>query len=137
VTDSTALQREREMLEAHGIREWEGEVNDVAWWARVVQARTERRPPERTGGSRRESSQRAPAVTIAVQRHPAAGPSRRSSRKTSTTCCGSTRRTASRGKRQGRYLLSAVLKIGWRIVRASPEEQAMLEAHGFGSRRIQ
>jgi hypothetical protein len=52
VIDSTALQREREMLEAHGIREWEGEVNDVAWWARVVQARTERRPPERTGGSR-------------------------------------------------------------------------------------
>ena len=41
------------------------------------------------------------------------------------------------GKRQGRYLLSAVLKIGWRIVRASPEEQAVLEAHGFGSRRIQ
>jgi hypothetical protein len=36
------------------------------------------------------------------------------------------------GKRQGRYLLSAVLKIGWRIVNASPEEQAMLEAHGFG-----
>ena len=41
------------------------------------------------------------------------------------------------GKRQGRYLLSAVLKIGWRIVKASPEEQAMLEAHGFGSRRVQ
>jgi len=35
------------------------------------------------------------------------------------------------GKRQGRYLLSAVLKIGWRIVNASPDEQAMLEAHGF------
>jgi len=41
------------------------------------------------------------------------------------------------GKRQGRYLLSAVLTIGWRIVNASPEEQAMLEAHGFGSRRVQ
>jgi len=41
------------------------------------------------------------------------------------------------GKRQGRYLLSAVLKIGWRIVSASPHEQAMLEAHGFGSRRVQ
>jgi len=41
------------------------------------------------------------------------------------------------GKRQGRYLLSAVLKIGWGIVKASPEEQAMLEAHGFGSRRVQ
>ncbi len=34
------------------------------------------------------------------------------------------------GKRQGRYLLSAVLKIGWRIVAASPDEQAMLEAPG-------
>jgi hypothetical protein len=33
--------------------------------------------------------------------------------------------------------LTAVLKIGWRIVRASPEEQALLEAHGFGSGRIQ
>ena len=41
------------------------------------------------------------------------------------------------GKRQGRYLLSAVLTIGWRIVRASPEEQALLEAHGFGSGRVQ
>jgi hypothetical protein len=40
------------------------------------------------------------------------------------------------GKRQGRYLLSAVFKVGWRIVRASPEEQALLEAHGFGSRRV-
>jgi hypothetical protein len=34
-------------------------------------------------------------------------------------------------------LLSAVLKIGWRIVHASLEEQALLEAHWFGSRRIQ
>jgi hypothetical protein len=32
-------------------------------------------------------------------------------------------------------LLSAALKIGWRIVRASPEEQALLDAHGFGSGR--
>jgi hypothetical protein len=34
-------------------------------------------------------------------------------------------------------LLSAALQTGWRIVRASPEEQALLEAHGFGSRRLQ
>jgi hypothetical protein len=35
------------------------------------------------------------------------------------------------------YLLEDVLKIGWRIVSASPEEQALLEAHGFGSGRLQ
>jgi hypothetical protein len=35
------------------------------------------------------------------------------------------------------YPLAAVLKIGWRIVRASPEEQALLDEHGFGSRRMQ
>jgi hypothetical protein len=35
------------------------------------------------------------------------------------------------------YLLEDVLKIGWRIVRASPEEQALLDAHGFGSGRAQ
>jgi hypothetical protein len=35
------------------------------------------------------------------------------------------------------YLLEDVLKIGWRIVRASPEEQALLNAHGFGSGRVQ
>jgi hypothetical protein len=42
------------------------------------------------------------------------------------------------GKRQGPafYPLAAVLKIGWRIVRASPEEQALLDEHGFGSRRM-
>jgi phage tail sheath gpL-like len=34
-------------------------------------------------------------------------------------------------------LLSAALQNGWRIVDASPAEQALLEAHGFGSRRIQ
>jgi hypothetical protein len=33
------------------------------------------------------------------------------------------------------YPLAAVLKIGWRIVRASPEDQALLDAHGFGSGR--
>jgi hypothetical protein len=34
-------------------------------------------------------------------------------------------------------LLSAALQNGWRIVRASPEEQALLEAPGFGSWRVQ
>jgi hypothetical protein len=34
-------------------------------------------------------------------------------------------------------LLSAALQKGWRIVSASPEEQALLEAHGFGSGRVQ
>jgi hypothetical protein len=41
------------------------------------------------------------------------------------------------GKRQGRYLLSAVLKVGWHIVKASPEEQALLGAHGLASGRVQ
>jgi hypothetical protein len=35
------------------------------------------------------------------------------------------------------YLLAAVLKIGWRIVSATPAERAMLEEHGFGSGRVQ
>ena len=43
----------------------------------------------------------------------------------------------SRAKMKAFYPLAAVLKIGWRIVRASPEEQALLDAHGFGSRRVQ
>ena len=34
-------------------------------------------------------------------------------------------------------LLSAALQTGCRIVRASPEEQALLEEHGFGSGRVQ
>jgi hypothetical protein len=33
-------------------------------------------------------------------------------------------------------LLSAALQNGWRIVHASPEEQALLDAHGFGSGRV-
>jgi hypothetical protein len=37
----------------------------------------------------------------------------------------------------GFYLLADVLKIGWRIVAASPDEQALLDAHGFGSGRVQ
>ena len=43
----------------------------------------------------------------------------------------------SRAKRRMFCQLAAVLKIGWRIVSASPEEQALLEAHGFGSGRVQ
>jgi hypothetical protein len=34
-------------------------------------------------------------------------------------------------------LLSAALQIGWRIASASPEEQALLEAHGLASGRVQ
>jgi hypothetical protein len=34
-------------------------------------------------------------------------------------------------------LLSAAPQNGWRIVHASPEEQALLDAHGFGSGRVQ
>jgi hypothetical protein len=41
------------------------------------------------------------------------------------------------GKRQGRYLLTAVLKIGWRIVESTPEERALLEAHRLASGRVQ
>jgi hypothetical protein len=36
-----------------------------------------------------------------------------------------------------RYQLAVILKAGWRIVNATPAERAMLEAHGFGSGRIQ
>jgi hypothetical protein len=32
-------------------------------------------------------------------------------------------------------LLSAALQTAWRIASASPEEQALLDTHGFGSRR--
>jgi predicted lipid-binding transport protein (Tim44 family) len=35
------------------------------------------------------------------------------------------------------YLLAAVLKIGWRIVDSTPDERALLKAHGFGSGRVQ
>jgi hypothetical protein len=41
------------------------------------------------------------------------------------------------GKRQGRYLLTAVLKIGWRIVESTPAERALLGAHGLASGRVQ
>jgi hypothetical protein len=38
----------------------------------------------------------------------------------------------SRAKHSAFYPLAAVLKIGWRIASASSEEQALLNAHGFG-----
>ena len=41
--------------------------------------------------------------------------------------------SATTGLRIGHQSLEAVLKLGWRIQRASPEEQAQLDAHGFGS----
>jgi hypothetical protein len=41
------------------------------------------------------------------------------------------------GKRKGRYLLTAVLAIGWRIIHSTPEERALLEAHGLASGRVQ
>ena len=34
-------------------------------------------------------------------------------------------------------LLSAALQTGWRIAMASPAEQALLHAHGFGRGRVQ
>ena len=40
-------------------------------------------------------------------------------------------------ERIGFYLLADVLKIGWRIVSASPQEQAMLDAHRFGREWVQ
>ena len=43
----------------------------------------------------------------------------------------------SRARMRAFYPLAAVLKIGWRITSASPEEQALLDAHGFGSGRVQ
>jgi hypothetical protein len=43
----------------------------------------------------------------------------------------------SRAKRRAFGQLAAVLKIGWRIVSASPEEQALLDVHGFASGRVQ
>ena len=42
---------------------------------------------------------------------------------------------ATTGERIVSWDLVAVLKLGWRIVNASPEEQAVLETHGFWSGR--
>jgi hypothetical protein len=39
--------------------------------------------------------------------------------------------------RPSAILLSAALKTGWRIVNASPEEQALRDGQGFGSGTIQ
>jgi hypothetical protein len=36
-----------------------------------------------------------------------------------------------------RYQLAVALQGGWRIVDATPAEHALLEAHGFGSGRVQ
>jgi hypothetical protein len=89
-------------------------VNDAAWWARVVQARTERDGDDRWD-------------------QPTARRPRRSSRKTSSTRGGWS--TATRGSGGVQILLSVALQNGLRIASASPEEQALLDAHGFGSRR--
>jgi hypothetical protein len=43
----------------------------------------------------------------------------------------------SRAKHLAFYPLADVLKIGWRILSASPDEQALLHVHGFGSGRVQ
>ncbi len=42
---------------------------------------------------------------------------------------------AATGERIVSWDLVAVLKLGWRIVDASPDEQAVLETHGFWSGR--
>jgi hypothetical protein len=42
---------------------------------------------------------------------------------------------AATGERIVSWELVAVLKLGWRIANASPEEQAVLETHGFWSGR--
>jgi hypothetical protein len=40
-------------------------------------------------------------------------------------------------RREGvRYQLAVVFQGGWRIVSASPEERAVLNAHEFGSGRL-
>jgi hypothetical protein len=41
------------------------------------------------------------------------------------------------GKRQGRRLLSAVLKMGWLILESTPQERALLAAHVLASGRVQ
>jgi hypothetical protein len=37
----------------------------------------------------------------------------------------------------GRYQLAVVLQGGWRVMDTTPAERALLEAHGFGSGRVQ
>jgi hypothetical protein len=41
------------------------------------------------------------------------------------------------GKRLVSWGLATILAFGWRIVRASPAEQALLDVHGFGSGRVE
>jgi hypothetical protein len=36
-----------------------------------------------------------------------------------------------------RYQLAVVFRGGWRIVESTPAERALLDAHGFGGRRVQ
>jgi hypothetical protein len=36
-----------------------------------------------------------------------------------------------------RYQLAVVLQGGWRIVDSTPDDRALLEAHGFASGRLQ
>jgi hypothetical protein len=43
----------------------------------------------------------------------------------------------SRAKHRAFYALATVLRLGWRVVSASPEEQALLDAHGFGRGWVQ
>ena len=42
-----------------------------------------------------------------------------------------------RGERLVSWGLGTVLAFGWRIVRASPAEQALLDSHGFGRGWVQ
>jgi hypothetical protein len=42
-----------------------------------------------------------------------------------------------RGRLKAKYLLTAVLGLGWRILDATPAERAMLADHGFASGRLQ
>jgi len=41
------------------------------------------------------------------------------------------------GKRYGQHLLTAALKIGWRISHSTPEERAALKAYGLESGTLQ
>ena len=66
----------------------------------------------------------------------AAGPSRQRSRKTSGMLW-LLKRYRPTGTVQGRYLLTAMLTIGWRIVESTSEERALLEAHGLACGRVQ
>jgi hypothetical protein len=51
-------------------------------------------------------------------------------------CSGCITRIAG-GERMTTFLLSAILKAGWRLADITPAERALLEQHGFGSGRVQ